>query len=176
MKINIEDDDEQGVPFEESDLKILWNNKSDPTVEFILIMCYSGFRVVAYESLMVNLDDNYFQGGVKTKTSKNRIVPIHPDIITMVKDRLSRDGHLLSSANIFRAEMYTKLEALGIQRHTPHDCRHTFSKLCEHYRVNENDRKRMMGHSFGQDITNKKYGHRDLEDLRSEICKIKVCY
>ncbi len=176
VKINIEDDDEQGVPFEESDLKILWNNKSDPTVEFILIMCYSGFRVVAYESLMVNLDDNYFQGGVKTKTSKNRIVPIHPDIIPMVKDRLSRDGHLLSSANTFRAEMYTKLEALGIQRHTPHDCRHTFSKLCEHYGVNENDRKRMMGHSFGQDITNKKYGHRDLEDLRSEIRKIKVCY
>lgn len=176
VKINIEDDDEQGVPFEESDLKILWNNKSDPTVEFILIMCYSGFRVVAYESMTINLDDNYFQGGVKTKTSKNRIVPIHPDIMPMVKDRLSRDGHLLSSAITFRTEMYTKLDELGIKRHTPHDCRHTFSKLCEHYGVNENDRKRMMGHSFGQDITNKKYGHRDLEDLRSEICKIKVCY
>lgn len=176
VKINIEDDDEQGVPFTESDLKILWNNRTDPTIEFILIMCYSGFRIVAYESLTVNIGDNYFQGGVKTKTSKNRIVPIHPGILSLVKCRLDRDGYLLDSANKFRANMYTKLQELGIAKHTPHDCRHTFSKLCEHYEVNENDRKRMLGHSFGQDITNKKYGHRDLNDLMNEICKIKICY
>ena len=34
----------------------------------------------------------------------------------------------------------------------------------------------MMGHSFGNDITNAKYGHRTIEDLREEIEKIKVCY
>lgn len=27
--------------------------------------------------------------------------------------------------------------------------------------INENDRKRMLGHSFDNDITNAKYGHRD---------------
>lgn len=176
VKINIEDDDEQGIPFDEGDLKILWQHKNDPTVEFILIMCYSGYRIVAYESITVNLEENYFQGGVKTKSSKNRIVPIHPGIQPLVRNRLDRDGRLLVSANKFRADMYAKLQDLGINRHTPHDCRHTFSKLCEHYEVNENDRKRMLGHSFGQDITNKKYGHRDLKDLMNEICKIKICY
>ena len=52
------------------------------------------------------------------------------------------------------------------------------SYLAESSRVNENDRKRMMGHSFGNDITNATYGHRTLEDLRSEIEKIQVpiCY
>ena len=84
--------------------------------------------------------------------------------------------------------MYRKLADLGIanaptgEKHTPHDCRHTFSMLCERYEVNENDRKRMMGHSFGEDITNEKYGHRTIEDLRLQIEKIKtplensVCY
>lgn len=38
----------------------------------------------------------------------------------------------------------------------------------------KNDRKRMLGHSFGSDITNAVYGHRTLEELRSEIEKIKV--
>ena len=71
--------------------------------------------------------------------------------------------------------MYGALEMLGIEKHTPHDCRHTFSALCEKYEVQENDRKRMLGHSFGNDITNKTYGHRNLEDLRTEICKIKIC-
>lgn len=72
--------------------------------------------------------------------------------------------------------MSNKLSELGIEKHTPHDCRHTFSALCEKYGVNENDRKRMMGHSFGNDITNAKYGHRTIDDLRREIEKIKVCY
>ena len=80
----------------------------------------------------------------------------------------------------FRTSMYEKLEELGIaytsdgKKHTPHDCRHTFSYLCEKYGVNENDRKRMMGHSFGSDITNAKYGHRTLEELRGQIEKIKL--
>ena len=40
--------------------------------------------------------------------------------------------------------------------------------------INENDRKRLMGHSFGKDITNSVYGHRELDDLRKEIEKIIV--
>ena len=40
------------------------------------------------------------------------------------------------------------------------------------YHVNENDRKRMLGHSFGNDVTNRVYGHRDLKDLKMEIEKI----
>lgn len=33
--------------------------------------------------------------------------------------------------------------------------------------MTENDRKRMLGHSFGGDITNKVYGHRTLKELRT---------
>ena len=53
---------------------------------------------------------------------------------------------------------------------------HTFSKFCELYHVNENDRKRMLGHSFGNDVTNRVYGHRDLKDLKMEIEKIDKEY
>lgn len=71
--------------------------------------------------------------------------------------------------------MSDKLDALNLPRHTPHDCRHTFAWLCEKYGVSENDRKRMLGHSFKNDITNAVYGHRTVEELRAEIEKIKVC-
>ena len=74
----------------------------------------------------------------------------------------------------FREEMYSILEDIGIEKHTPHDCRHTFSRLCEKYNVNDNDRKRMLGHSFGNDITNRIYGHRTVEDLLEQIEKILV--
>ncbi len=176
VKINIDDDDEHGVPFTEKDLRILWKHQEDPVVEFILIMCYSGFRISAYKTMTVDLEHRYFQGGIKTKAGKNRIVPIHPDIFPLVQRRLERSKELLpNSVFDFRKSMYAKLSELGITRHTPHDCRHTFSWLCEHYCVNENDRKRMLGHSFSGDITNGTYGHRTVEELTREICKIQSC-
>lgn len=179
VKINKEDDTEHGTAFSEQELKILWKNSADTDVQLILIMCYSGWRIGELENLEVNLDKRYFQGGSKTKAGKDRIVPIHPCIYNFVKSRIDTDGTLLNMNKVtyrmFR--FYPILEKLGIvgnSKHTPHDCRHTFSALCEKYGVRENDRKRMLGHSFGNDVTNAVYGHRTLEELRSEIKKIKV--
>lgn len=174
VTIEKEDDDESGVPFSAKDLSVLWRHKDDEVVEFLLIMCYSGFRISAYETIEVNLKDKYFRGGVKTTAGKDRIVPIHSAILPLVKRRMRCHKKILPiNAYSFRTQMYNALERLGIEKHTPHDCRHTFSTLCEKYEVRENDRKRMLGHSF-KDITNKKYGHRELEDLREQIEKIKV--
>lgn len=177
VKINTPDDDEHGDPFTENDLKILWANRSDPVVAFILIMCYSGYRISAYKGLEVNIKKGYFKGGVKTAAGKNRVVPIHARIRNLVRLQIKKYGKLMpDNIDRFRIQMREKLRELNIQDHTPHDCRHTFSMLCEKYKVNDNDRKRMLGHSFGSDITNGIYGHRSLEDLRGEIGKIKVCY
>ena len=177
--IPIADDDESGEAFTDNELKILWKHRDNSIVQMILIMCYSGFRILAYTKLSINLEERYFKGGVKTNASKGRIVPIHSAIYDIVKER-DITNILGCSTTEFRQHMYKTLASLGIaytengKKHTPHDCRHTFSALCEKYRVNENDRKRMMGHSFGGDITNAKYGHRTVEELRKEIEKIKI--
>jgi len=167
-----------GVPFTEKDLEVFWADKADPTAEMLLIMCYSGFRISAFLSLEVNMDDWYFKGGVKTAAGKGRIVPIHSAIRPLVERRMQDYKCLLPMVDCtFRNAMYEYLDAHGMTgepRHTPHDCRHTFSMLCEKYGVRESDRKRMMGHSFGADITNQVYGHRTLEDLRAEIEKIQI--
>lgn len=179
VKINKEDDTEHGTAFSEQELKVLWQNSANIDVQLILIMCYSGWRIGELENLEVNLDKRYFQGGSKTKAGKDRIVPIHPCIYNFVKSRIDTDGTLLNMNKVtYRMyRFYPILEKLGIvgsPKHTPHDCRHTFSALCEKYGVRENDRKRLLGHAFGNDITNAVYGHRTLEELRSEIKKIKV--
>lgn len=177
VKINIADDDEHGEPFKEQELRVLWESQDNETAEMLLIMCYSGFRISAYQNLIVNLDEGYFQGGVKTQAGKDRIVPIHSAILPLVKNRTDRLGCLLPvSVQTFRLNMYAFTQELGFGKRTPHDCRHTFSMLCEKYGVSENDRKRMLGHSFQNDVTNAVYGHRSLEDLKAEIEKIKICY
>lgn len=179
VKINKEDDTEHGTAFSEQELKILWENSTNIDVQLILIMCYSGWRIGEIENLEVSLDEQYFKGGSKTKAGKDRIVPILPCIYDFVKTRIETEGTLLNINKVtYRIyHFYPALEKLGIvgdPKHTPHDCRHTFSALCEKYNVRENDRKRMLGHSFGSDVTNAVYGHRTLEELRAEIEKIKV--
>lgn len=176
VRINKTDDDEHGEPFSESDLKILWNHQDNDVVEMLLIMCYSGFRISAYLEMKTNLEDEYFQGGVKTVTGKDRVVPIHSAILPLVCKRLDKYGsYLPNSVQNFRMDMYDTLKSLGIKKHTPHDCRHTFSMLCDKYGVNENDKKTLLGHSFS-DVTNKVYRHRELEALREQLERIKVCH
>lgn len=174
VKINIEDNDKHGEPFSEDDLKIFWKDKEDKTIAMLLIMIYSGYRITAYKSLEIHLKERYFKGGVKTRTTKEREVPIHSAIIPLVENFIKDGEKLMESRQRFRQQLTSKLKELGIHtHHTPHDTRHTFSMLCEKYEVKENDRKRMLGHVF-KDITNKVYGHRELEELRKEIEKIKV--
>ena len=162
-------------PFTDEELKALWSKREDPVVKMILVMCYSGFRVSAYvqKDFEVKLEEGYFKGGIKTESGRNRTVPIHSAIRPLVE---SMEGVFFAGKSIsqFRRDMKSALRKLGLPERTPHSCRHTFSRLCESYGVREADRKRMLGHSFGNDITNGVYGHRTLEELRTEIEKIKV--
>lgn len=180
VSVKTKDDVEHGTPFSDLELQTLWQNTDDPEVQLILIMCYSGWRIGEVLKLTTNLEEKYFQGGIKTAAGKGRIVPIHPAIYEFVENKvLTQNGRLCvySQTQHRNALFYPTLKRLGIAgspKHTPHDCRHTFSTLCEKYGVRENDRKRMLGHSFGNDVTNAVYGHRTLEELRTEIEKIKV--
>lgn len=176
LKINKADDDEKGIPFTPKEIMAIYAARSNEVAEMLWIMCLSGFRIEEYRKIQVNTSEWYFHGGNKSRAGKTRIVPIHSAIREMVAARIQRYGKLLpETSSAFRADMDEFLPTIGIrEHHTPHDCRHTFSYLCEKYEVAENDRKRMLGHQF-KDVTNRVYGHRDLEDLRKQIEKIRAC-
>nr|DAG85322.1 MAG TPA: Integrase [Caudoviricetes sp.] len=172
LRINIPDDDEHGVPFSIRDMERLWNHDDNDIAQILLIMCYSGYRIGELKVIKTDLEKRCFSGGLKTRTSKNRIVPIHSAIFPIVEKRIKKYGVIMPLSDTkFRGLMKPYIKSIGIGEHTPHDCRHTFSSLCEKYEVKENDRKRMLGHKF-TDITNGVYGHRVLGDLRKEIEKI----
>lgn len=170
VRINTPDDDEKGVPFTEEELSVIWNNADDSEVlQGILVMIYSGFRISAYHTMEINLEEGFFRGGVKTAAGKDRIVPFVPAIIPFA----SPDNILFRiSAPRFRDKFCEELKRIGIEGHTPHDCRHTFSWLCDKYGVDSMCKKMLMGHALGNDVTDLKYGHRTLEELRTEVNKI----
>jgi len=163
---------EHGVAFTEQELRVLWEHRDDPTIEFAVIMCYAGYRISAYKTMQIDLAARSFAGGNKTAAGKSVVTPIHSVIYPLVMRRLRAYGEILPvSPEAYRKSLYEALSGLGIEKHTPHDCKHTFSALCERYGVAENDRKRLLGHRIGN-VTNDVYGHRTLEDLRAQIEKI----
>ena len=173
VAIKTEDDDTPGIPFTTEELKEIWKHVDDPILEMVIIMCFSGFRISAYSKMDVNLEERYFHGGIKTANGRDRIVPIHSGIYPIVKKRIEREGKILSySPSIFRKRMYNSLEKIGIDKHTPHDCRDTFATLCDAAKVDKIYLKRLIGHSLAGDITEDKYIHPSLDTLRAEIEKI----
>jgi integrase len=179
VTINRENDNEKGEPFSPEELEILWENSQDAVVQMILMMIYSGFRIKAYETIEINIQERIFRGGVKTSAGKDRIVPIHPAIFTFAHHFYEHFPNF--NARSFRAyRFYPKLERLGIltttdgKKHTPHDCRHTFSWLCDKYKVDDLSKHLLMGHSLGSDVEKSVYGHRTVEELREEIEKIQI--
>jgi integrase len=181
VKINIPDDDEPGVPFTEDELRLLWKHSQDnDTFRMILILAYSGFRISAFENMSVNTEENYFQGGVKNDISRNRIVPIHSAILPFLPAYTSRETF---KSSFFRSKEFTPaLESIGMlyaptgEKHTPHDCRHTFSWLCDKYKVSDTDKHLLMGHKLKGDTEKIKYTHRTIEELRAAIELIEVPY
>ncbi len=179
VTINKEDDNEKGDPFSQEELDLLWANKSDKTVQMILMLIYSGFRIVAFETMEINLEEGYFKGGVKTAAGKGRIVPIHPAILPFAK-QFKNNFHNYRARTFRTSSFYPTLKRLGLEtsqtgkKHTPHDCRHTFSWLCDKYNVDELSKHLLMGHSLDKDVEKSVYGHRTYEELYSEINKIQI--
>ena len=55
---------------------------------------------------------------------------------------------------------------------------HGLFELCDKYKVDSLSKKMLLGHALGNDVTDLKYGHRTIEELRAEINKIccrKTC-
>lgn len=166
---------EHGIPYTLEDIRYFWDHREDEFLEMALITCYTGHRKTEYKDAFIDLENGVIKGGIKTDAGKNRIVPIHSAILPIIRGRIERYGDIYPKCtlNHYTSSFSDHLEKLKIMpdkggRHTFHDGRHTFSALCEKYGVPENDRKRLLGHSF-TDVTNGVYGHRDIEDLRRSI-------
>lgn len=182
------------IPFNESELKILWKHSDDFYVKIVLILCYMGWRpqeLGLIETENVDLINCTIVGGMKTKAGKNRIVPIHPVIKPFIKDfyndavasgrkyliecndSSSHKNNLRLTYDKLSYRFEKLMKDLNFNPlHRPHDGRKTFITLAKKYHVNEYAIKKIVGHEI-TDITERIYTERSLNWLNEEIEKIK---
>lgn len=168
---------EKHKPFTDEEISILWGIQYNDLVKVILIWLYTGLRpneLFKTKKENIYIDDNYFITGSKTEAGKNRIIPIHNKIKHLIKYFYLRENYLdiysKTDYNKIKREFSKLMDSLSMN-HTPYDCRHTFITKMKKANVNEYLLKRIVGHSI-QDITEKTYTHRDIEDLIKEVNKI----
>ena len=174
--IKKENDIEKGVPFTEDELKRLWKLRNDPDGKLLIIMIYTGLRIGEIQGY--NYTDGVIIGGIKTEAGRNRKIPVIDDIRPLVEsfDNFSFMPRTARNNNHIPRVLKEAgcLFAANGQRHTSHDCRHTFSWLADKYKLDDLSKHMIMGHSLGKDVEKNVYGHRTIEELTEEMNKIKV--
>ena len=168
------------TPFSEEEIDTIWAHADVPFVDTILILLYTGFRISELLSLEVekiNFSEGYLQGGLKTKSGKDRIVPIHPRILKLVEARakdggkhlIMRNGKSISSRQ-YRF-LWNKLMHQFHMTHTPHECRHTFRSRLDSAGANKVCIDLMMGHKNGS-VGERVYTHKTIQELREAIALV----
>lgn len=166
------------TPFSDAEIELLWRNLDRPYVDTILIMIYSGMRVgelLSIKSANVDVDKQIMIGGIKTKASINRTIPIHDRILPLINlDNehvvVSPTGKKMSYNNYIQRQFTPIMKELGMN-HLPHDCRHTTATKLDNAGVDRTIVKLILGHT-SNDVTERVYTHKTPEQLLSAINKI----
>lgn len=177
------------IPFTQEEIQMLWNNLEQiPFVDMILIEIYSGWRpqeLAILKTYDVDITSETMRGGLKTDAGKNRIVPIHPLIKPLIEKRMSeaatlQSEYLFNDANgqqgtymtydKYRSRFDKVMKRLNLKHH-PHETRHTFITKAKACGIDEYILKLIVGHAI-DDITEKVYTHRTIEQLKNEMEKI----
>ena len=172
------------IPFTYDEINLLWDNIDFPFVDMILISLYSGWRpqeLALIKTENIDLENMTIKGGLKTDAGKNRIVPIHSKIQDLIRSRYNpnneylfydtlQDNYPINTYERYYGRFQKVMSKLNL-KHMPHDTRHTFITEAKEKRMNEYILKLIVGHSI-QDITEKVYTHRQIDELKQEIEKV----
>lgn len=139
-----------------------------PFADCILFMCYTGLRITEFLTLnKFSIHEKSgvcaLYGGIKTDAGKNKVVPVHHKIKSILDEWRAKDGETIFCrpdgtpypVKYFREScFYPALKGIGITRKlTPHATRRTLATLMSTANVREEDFIAMMGHAdFGVDI------------------------
>ncbi len=167
--------------FTDAEVKSVWKNQNLVGADSILILLYTGLRIS--EMLMltrddINVEQGYIQAGLKTEAGKNRIIPIHSDIKSIIqkyydnaeKYLFTFNGKNLSTRK-YRKDFKALLAKLEIT-HLPHECRHTFRSKMDSAGANKRCIDLIMGHKTG-DVGERVYTHKTIDELKEAMKLLK---
>lgn len=168
------------TPFSKQEIEKIFNDAPSPARDMLLILLYTGLRVqelLIFETANIHLNEQYFIAGVKTDVGKNRIVPIHNDILPILRAYYDPSRYYFwdvqGSQRIYQTLRWRFdrcLKEVGME-HLPHDPRHTAATLMHNAGMDEMYIKLILGHRL-DNLTQHVYIHTPPETLVQEMNKV----
>ena len=166
--------------FSDDELDVLWAHVGESMwIDMVLIQCYSGWRPTELCNIRkedVDMVSKCITGGSKTEAGRDRKVPIHSKIYTIIERYMSNSEPVFLFGEMtyeqYRYAFHKEIERIGLPDHTPHDCRVRFVTVAKDCGIDEYAIKRIVGHTIA-DLTERVYTKRDFEWLRSEMEKLR---
>ena len=165
------EESERGEAFSIRAINALWDIRDNYHAGIVLMMIYSGVRITELSVVNIDIENRLIAGGIKNTASIERVAPIHDGMIEFWE----RFDQTSFNAKTFRDRKFYKLMTMidasyeNDKKHTPHDCRHTFSWLADTYGMDETCKHILMGHTLPGDVEQTTYRHRTPEQLREAI-------
>lgn len=154
------------------------------TARIALTLIYTGMRLnelLTARRENVHADEGYLIGGEKTEAGRDRVIPLHPDIMPYILQWLDGNDtpYLIPSKyglprdhNNVRKSFNSLMRKLGIDGVTPHTCRHTAATKFAAAGLPPEVTKQILGHA---DITTTLniYTHPDVQNLIENARRVK---
>ena len=176
--------EQTGAIFTESEIKLLWENVDNDTVQQLLILIYTGMRIgemLAVNREHINFEEGYIIGGNKTEAGRDRVIPLHDKIIPLVKNQL-KDNHWLMQSSRGLAMSYPNASRYFNQifdkfgfNHKIHDTRKTAVSLMHTAGIPMETIRVIVGHS-GKGVTEKVYLYKEPKELVKVINTMNIPY
>ena len=163
----------------DKEVQSLWKHQGEPFVDETLFMLYTGFRMgemLQIKNADIDFTENTITGGMKTAAGKNRIVPIHSDILPIIQMHHSQKTHLFELDPKQETESYrTKflkhwqkyMKSIGFY-HQTHDCRVTIRSKLDSAEANKVAIDRIMGHA-SKSVGERVYTKKTIKELQDAI-------
>ena len=172
------------APFTKEEIDKLWKAEAgNDYISVVLIMIYTGLRIGELLDLQkedVHLEERWINVRKSKTTAGVREVPIAEKIVPLVRKWMSKDCDRLicnssgshMSYYVFRENYWMSLmETLGMEKHRPHDTRHTCVSMLTETGADPRIIRQIVGHK-GQGVTEAVYTHVDLPAKLEAINKI----
>ena len=169
--------------FTDDEVRTLFRHRGENCVDETILMIYTGMRVSEMLALRcddIDMDAQLLRGGGKTAAGKNRIIPIHPQLLPIISDHIGQGEYLFNHQrnpkavnteaalqSTFLLKFKDAMSALGMV-HTTHECRHTFRTKLDAAGANGVSIDILMGHK-SQNVGERVYTHKTIAELQKTV-------
>lgn len=155
--------------------------KGDVLSDMALVGIYTGMRpneIINLQNDEVDLKNEFLRiRGSKTKSGHFRDIPLHPDILPIIRRNAAKSGKF-RKPRLFLKDDGKPINYIAyhdfLAPHLPHDTRHSFVTYAKRSGMDDLAVKRIVGHSSNRDVTSDVYTHTDDAFLLGEMMKFHV--